>query len=414
MSSQTVTSAGACESNHVKYVILAFVALLTAGLLAARTRTNPSVATDRHHAIEQYAGNAACAGCHQKESQDFARSGHARALFRADSGEAANLVDERSSPQQNDPDPKHGRIEFKRVDGRLRAVALESSNGELPIDWCFGSGEFGMTFVTLLQDRFGRSRLLEHHWSWFRDGDVLAQTPGHTVTNQASGLEFFGQVYDPGATRMCFSCHTTAFRYDGARIDTASMIPGVQCERCHGPQRDHVERMLRTKSPQSTKTRTPPPARQQVYACGECHRRPDEINDEIRPNNPVIARFPSVGLVQSKCFLATEAQGTLTCVTCHDPHGAEHPPAGFYDGKCRDCHDPRRDPRNIACSAEPGDRSCIGCHMPKLPLHTNLKFTDHWIRPVRVSNENLLRSNLKQAIRGRAGIPSPLYSWERE
>jgi formate-dependent nitrite reductase cytochrome c552 subunit len=371
-------------------LVVVLTALGAATLLVLRPRAHLIPAIDQQLATDKYAGASACAGCHQRESQDFARTGHARALLRADSESVVATVAGRASPAPADGDSTHRWIEYDWTEGRLLAKqSLTGGMTQLPVEWCFGSGEFGMTFVTILADRHNRSRLLEHHWSWFRDGDVLALTPGHTIDEMAQDYERFGDISDSSATRQCFSCHATAFKFESGRLDTQSVVAGVQCERCHGPRREHAEIKLRTANSAPAQRRTRPSAREQVYACGECHRRPDEIGDEIRPDNPVLARFPSVGLVQSKCFLKTESQGTLTCTTCHDPHSAGRTTNDLHDKRCNDCHDPRRDRDNVPCSIERGDQSCVGCHMPKVRLHEHLEFTDHWIRRAQVQDVRL-------------------------
>jgi hypothetical protein len=348
------------------------------------------MAIDQLFAVHAFAGSGTCSGCHRQESRDFAQTAHARALLRANTDTALDLLAGRSSPELRASGPDSRRIRFRQKDDRLWAESSTHSDmAAIPIDWCFGSGEFGTTPVTMLKDASGRSRLLEHHWSWFRDGDDLALTPGHTPSDQATGFTRFGDVTDPATTRLCFSCHTTAFMYDAGRLDMKSIVPGVQCERCHGPRKEHVAIQMRSAGAAAAIGRPPVPARQQVYACGECHRRPEEINDEIRSDNPIIARFPSVGLVQSKCFLATESTGKLTCITCHDPHRSERPPQSFFDNRCNDCHSPARDRDAIPCSANPADRSCIACHMPKVRLHEHLNFTDHWIRRAGVDSLGL-------------------------
>lgn len=371
--------------STAKVLVLMLATLVAGAALAMRPRPGRAPAFDQQFAVNQYAGTNTCAGCHRREAQDFAGTAHARALVRADSEAVVNPVSGRAAPAPSDGEPQHGWIRYDWADGRLWATSSSpAGDKQVPIEWCFGSGEFGTTFVTILQDRHDRSRLLEHHWSWFRDGDVLALTPGHAFNEKAREYELFGDIFDPATTRQCFGCHATAFKFESGRLDTLSVIPGILCERCHGPRKEHVELQLRSVSSAPHQLKPRPPARQQVYTCGECHRRPDEIADAIRPDNPVIARFPSVGLVQSKCFLATESKGTLTCTTCHDPHRAGRPTEKFYDSRCQDCHDRLRDRNNVPCSIDPGDQSCVGCHMPKVRLHEHLNFTDHWIRAIRL------------------------------
>jgi hypothetical protein len=351
--------------------------------LVLRPRATSSIAIDNQFAMADYSGNSACAGCHKRQSENFAQTGHAQALSRADHF-AATEPFTRNTPEDANGDLQLRGIEYQWTDGQLWAQhSSDPSNIRVPVQWCFGSGQFGTTLVTLLQDRMARTRLLEHHWSWFRDGDLLAITPGHALSQSGSGVERLGVVYPPSTARQCFACHATSFRYEAGHLDSGSVVPGIQCERCHGPRKEHVAIRMRDSNAIVASNRTPVSAREQIYACGECHRRPDEINDAIRTDNPLIARFPPVGLVQSKCFLASEANGTLTCTTCHDPHRAERPAAEFYNKRCGDCHDPTRSVENVRCSMQPTNEDCVACHMPRVKLYERLKFTDHWIRIVR-------------------------------
>jgi hypothetical protein len=361
------------------------LAALAAAVLVNRPRKQSAVAIDQQFAVQSYAGANECSGCHAREAQSFSATAHARALFRGDSEQARSMLAGRATPDSATGASTRLPIAF-RADGNQLIAELSGDGGgdRVPIDWCFGSGEFGTTFVTLLEDSFGHTRLLEHHWSWFRDGDLLALTPGHEPTGSETGWERFGSVTEPSTTRHCFSCHSTTFQYASGKLDSTSIVAGIQCERCHGPRKEHVGAMLRTSSGRTAGVSRPVgqtlSARQRVYACGECHRRPDEISDEIRPDNPIIARFPSVGLLQSKCFLATEAKGTLTCTTCHDPHRSERPSLSAFDSRCQECHSLARDLHNVPCPIDTAGRNCVECHMPKVRLHPHLQFTDHWIR----------------------------------
>jgi predicted CXXCH cytochrome family protein len=72
-------------------------------------------------------------------------------------------------------------------------------------------------------------------------------------------------------------------------------------------------------------------------------------------------------LHQSKCYQKSES---LTCTTCHDPHGFPRPEqrVPYYRTACLGCH------AEAACKVDPRkrqqkspDNSCIHCHMPTGP-----------------------------------------------
>ena len=124
-----------------------------------------------------------------------------------------------------------------------------------------------------------------------------------------------------------------------------------------------------------------------VNRCGECHRRADHLTpDELTPDNQLLIRFASVGLVQSACFLKQSTlsadqlpQGTrprFDCVTCHDPHRPAESDSAFYVARCAACHNTAA----TKCSQQPSDSNCLPCHMPKVEVQPPLRFTDHWIR----------------------------------
>jgi hypothetical protein len=117
-------------------------------------------------------------------------------------------------------------------------------------------------------------------------------------------------------------------------------------------------------------------AAKQIESCGECHRLPGRLRpEEVRPDNPVLARFPSVGLVRSKCY--TASKGGLSCTTCHDAHSRISTDAVAYEESCLSCHG---EPPQRPCPVSPA-RGCVGCHMPKRDVGRGLSLTDHWIRP---------------------------------
>ena len=100
------------------------------------------------------------------------------------------------------------------------------------------------------------------------------------------------------------------------------MIPNVSCERCHGPGRAHVEAARRGAPDAELELPFGPDrftAESLLMSCGTCHRHPSRSHPgQIRPDDPHLARFQPVGILQSRCF--RESGGAFSCVTCHDPH----------------------------------------------------------------------------------------------
>src|SRR5690606_18936715 len=66
--------------------------------------------------------------------------------------------------------------------------------------------------------------------------------------------------------RLCATCHATGGAGEDANAET---LPGVQCEACHGPGREHAE----ATAPEEVKM----PIHRERAACERCHRSPDPV-----------------------------------------------------------------------------------------------------------------------------------------
>ena len=100
------------------------------------------------------------------------------------------------------------------------------------------------------------------------------------------------------------------------------MIPGIQCERCHGSSDEHLAavkggqtaaapsfpaiRSLRKLSTEDTSN-----------FCGQCHRRWDDIAASGITGISNI-RFQPYRLTNSKCYDSEDRR--IRCTACHDPH----------------------------------------------------------------------------------------------
>jgi predicted CXXCH cytochrome family protein len=156
------------------------------------------------------------------------------------------------------------------------------------------------------------------------------------------------------------------------------MIPNVECERCHGPGRSHVEAARGGAQGAALGMPFGPgrwSAAEQMRLCGACHRLP-EMGDPslIRTDNPELARFQPIGLMQSACYKKTG--GGLTCTTCHDPHARASTNTRDYESVCLSCH---KAPTGTPCTVSPAT-GCVACHMPRRDVGRGMMVTDHWVR----------------------------------
>jgi predicted CXXCH cytochrome family protein len=331
-------------------------------------------------------GPQACAECHPGESALFARSGHRRTLWPAASSRNAILawLDGATVADPEVPEVtwsyhlRAGTLQADRtVDGRTETIAL---------DYGFGSGSLGITFVALQSgsepgiDPLG----IEHRLSYFASRRRLGITPGQERPKEQEDSAkaqqppvTWGKSMGKDLVQQCFGCHSTLTSTQSRnRLEPATMMPNVTCERCHGPGLAHIEAARRGETELSMRMgtdRVEPTV--EVNLCGGCHRLPRVIAPgQIRPENVGIVRFQSVGLSVSSCY--ADGLSGLRCVSCHDPHDRVSTNLLAYEAVCLSCHQAGATHR--PCPVSPAAK-CIGCHMPRRASGNGL-FTDHWIR----------------------------------
>jgi hypothetical protein len=331
----------------------------------------------------RYVGAASCRECHPGECAAFARSGHARTLRPAESDPIARWLDGRTV---GDPERTGVEWSYHLRDGKLSVDRREGSKVEtLPIEFSFGSGHAGKTFVTTFKSNPGVPPIgFEHRLSYLALGRKLAITPGQergAPAEPGTRMTPSGRLMDEYGLMRCFSCHvTTGSLRDRNLIDTATMIPNVSCERCHGPAGAHVDAARRgaaeeeLRMPLGLDAASPS---DEIAACGECHRTPGAVEKStIRPDNASIVRFQPIGLVQSRCY--REGPGGLRCTSCHDSHARLSRDTAAYEAVCLNCHH-SGGPARTLCPVS-SSKDCVSCHMPRREATPGSLFTDHWIR----------------------------------
>jgi hypothetical protein len=288
---------------------------------------------------------------------------------------------------------------YQYRDGQLEIARKTAGRVEKWIaDYAFGSGHHAMTFVNVLDPSI--PKVLEHRLTYYTQERTLGMTPGQDANVAVSEVKPYGRELNPRDARKCFRCHATQIADRGdERIDEDTMIPNVSCERCHGPSRAHVLAARRGASESELPLSFRPDrwtAETLLKLCGECHRHPSGAHPgQIRPDDPHLARFQPVGLMQSACYV--RSAGALSCVNCHDPHARASSDRASYDAKCLDCHGGpvlTAGPVNslptagVVCTVSPRQR-CVECHMPRVESGQHIRFSDHWIRIRREGESSL-------------------------
>jgi hypothetical protein len=347
---------------------------------------------------DPYIGSKACAECHPGEYALFTKSGHALTFRPA---AERRLTDQLAGLSVADPDQSDVSWRYEKKDEQFLIGREEGGKIErMVVDYALGSGHHATTFVTVLD--LEQPRILEHRLTYYTRGGAFGKTPGQTSEGPYRRQTPWGCEVTSREGRKCFRCHATQLStHDDSVIEPAMMIPGVTCERCHGPARAHVS----AARPGAGESELIMPmglgrwtAESQLEFCGRCHRHPSRVPPErLTADDPALARFQPIGISQSRCFQGS--RGAFSCVSCHDPHARSISDPVFYEQICMSCHqaadarptetsdhEPSASATGSICPVSPA-RGCVSCHMPKVDSGQHVLFTDHWIRVRRPSGE---------------------------
>lgn len=316
-------------------------------------------------AAGNFVGPAVCAGCHPRQAQRQLQSRHGRALRPLLGDPVMHWKDVRTRDGLHyEYAPSSAGLNVRVTGAGVQSVGS--------LEWIFGAGAQGLTLVGRTEDRY-----FEHRLSWYAAPQRLALTFGHPLQ---VGRDPLGLPQPNETIYRCFNCHATAVERGLHQPDLTAMIPGVTCERCHGPGDLHVAAaragrpLNEIASTISNARRLPAPAR--VEFCGGCHRLPGRNQDSPAPEieDPVSVRFQPIGLMASRCFKASKR---LWCGTCHDPHeDAVSRDDASYTAACSVCHSAQH---RSKCP-RPRNTACVACHMQRSSPAPLLTFTDHRIR----------------------------------
>jgi len=303
-------------------------------------------------AVAPFAGSASCARCHERESEAWGRSPHAR------HGIAV-------------ADPEGG------AEGAIGSIWMQAyyrrdARGiRRIVPQCFSLRDRKWADVAeVLQAISGTDRAFTHN-------DVATRSFDHD----------------------CSGCHTSHARLS---IDDASGRAGahghdtaINCESCHGASGAHVSAWsaLKTDAPLKKLQSLSPRASSAI--CARCHGGP-QASEDLGPDDArdhvgllldragLFADGAAAGqvyqyssFVRSPCF----TEGNLACAGCHDSHAGGLTAQPHADALCTRCHEEgyaqrshtHHDPRGAGAR-------CVECHMPKLLDGIMAHQRDHRIR----------------------------------
>ena len=321
----------------------------------------------------EYIGALQCGACHSRQFERQSRSAHALALSKTVAHPKIGTLE----ITHQWPRTPEIACSFRLAPGGLLATVTDGrENRQVLLDWAFGAGTQGITFVGKIPGQV----YLEFSLSYYTRKHAFGITPGHesihpTMVSQALGHPY--ELYSSsGEILECFQCHST-----GAvgvtpddRIEPGEL--GVRCEACHGPGSAHRDAAARGLS-KTAATSIQVPGRLSApelnVFCGRCHRVQASGRAPLDLTFSWNVRHQPPYLERSACF--RKSSGRLSCLTCHDPHqSAVHGNPDFYNQKCLGCH--KTGPGHGKMARQEG---CIDCHMPVVHPSEYMQFRSHWI-----------------------------------
>ena len=354
--------------------------------------------------------------CHREIWETYQKTGMGRSLTRP---RPEAMVEDLTKPVQfyHEASDRHYTIYEK--DGkyyqRRHQVGFDGNETnvvEKQIDLVIGSGNHARTYL----HRTPEGRIFELPLGWYAEkGGHWGMNPTYDHPNHRG---FRREIL-----HECMFCHTgyPEIASGADQVGSEPLFPGripegIDCQRCHGPGRDHIEAVGKGRDLAQIREAIVNPSRldpeRQMDICLQCHlettssQLPDSVRRfdrgifSYRPGESLtdyelfFDHTPGTGyddkfqiahqgyrLRQSACF--QQSAGQLTCTTCHNPHDIPRGEAATrqYVAVCQTCHQERvetlvRDGRHTASD------DCLTCHMPQRRTDDviHVVMTDHYIQ----------------------------------
>ncbi len=324
---------------------------------------------------KKFAGSASCAGCHKNIYDTHIQTAHYNDSRPADK---ASIKGNFSNGKNTFVYNKWMKVMLEKKGGNYYQTAYlnETETQSEPFDITIGSGRKGQTYL---------------YW----DGNTLYQLPVsyYTPLNTWCNSPGFSNNYikfDRMIPAQCLECHGTYASVNEQNnqlpvYDKASIMYGVDCERCHGAAAEHVEFHMGHPEEKTAKfivSSAMLSRQQKLDACALCHSgfrealQPafsfvtgDKLDDfsKARYSTDSTASLDVHGnqyglLTASKCFQLSQ----MDCASCHNVHVNEANKTEVFSQRCITCHQQVSHKTFTQDQKALFTNNCIDCHMPVL------------------------------------------------
>jgi len=326
---------------------------------------------------EQYADTQSCLKCHGDIVSDYKQHAHFRASTVVD---PQHTIDAFNLPLDTFVFNQGTKVGVEKRNNGLYQVAYVGGKEMKAekIDVVFGAGKSAYTFAFW----YG-NQLMQHPLNYLTKQQEWVNSPGFP-TDQI----YFGR---PIITK-CIACHGSFVTKKLVQVAgqlqieeefvKESLLPGIDCQRCHGPAAAHVafheahpeEKEPHEMMPFKTLSRS-----QRVATCAVCHSGGNALsltsNFFFKPgdtlyNLPDYSDFtgedPDVHGKQNQLLQASKCYqlSNMDCQSCHSVHRQEQADLAVYSQKCMQCHQEVKHERLSLQEKAVVSKNCIDCHMP--------------------------------------------------
>lgn len=330
----------------------------------------------------EFAGDESCIQCHKTIHESHSVTSHALAMSKAT---RENVLGAFDAPDAVFDYGNGKKLHMEKHNSQRYQVLYEESRKiqAFPIEMVFGT-KHAQTFAY-----WKNGNTYELPASYYASADCWGTSPGFSASQPN---------FDRKIIKDCYACHgsnASSSVNDGSNsymsdleniVRPETIVYGIDCERCHGPAKEHVNHHLKNpgeKTAVAIRAFSSLTPKQKLDACAICHsgadgmkmksrfqfRPGDRIEDFYRPTSDSRTDIDVHGnqyglLIQSKCFIKS---GKMDCTTCHKPHENVSASAESNSVSCIGCHaKPMHSGKTTSeITSKKLTRNCIECHMPK-------------------------------------------------
>ncbi|MEP6727981.1 MAG: cytochrome c3 family protein [Bacteroidota bacterium] len=332
---------------------------------------------------KQFAGAATCINCHKEVHEKHIKTAH---FLTSQIATEKNILGSFATGKNEFVFNPVSTITMEKRGDSL--VQVEYENGVQkklrPFSIVVGSGKRGQTYLYWFKNNLGQLPV-----SYFTSAGEWSNSPGY-------GNKL---VFNRPVTSRCLECHTTNAQIisppntEPEQFDRNTIIYGIDCQKCHGPAKQHVAFQTQNPTIKTAKFIVNPARftrRQSLDLCALCHGgrlekfKPSfsfEAGDTLadyfitdsaaKDVNDIDVHGNQYGLLSaSKCFI----NSAMTCTTCHSAHENETGKTDIFSQKCLGCHSSEKNNEKhfTVCKLTTTlgaaiNNNCIDCHMPEQP-----------------------------------------------